>query len=167
MPELPSIAWAVSHRLQRLGLALAAIILGLVAGAVTLARGTFGRRVRAIGSGETAARYTGVAVDRITSLLYVASGIAAALAAILFVARRNTAKADIAWGIELDVITAVMLGGASVRGGTGSLTGTLLGVALLHELREFVSWRWQNDELILILTGALLIGAMLLRRRTR
>lgn len=161
-----SFSWLGQGSLMQLPVAGLVAGLVFVGGAVTLARGTLGRRVRAIGCGEVAARYSGLAVDRITSLLYVGSGVAAALAAVLFVARRNTAKADIGWGIELDVITAVMLGGASVRGGAGSLSGTLLGVLLLHELREFVSWRWQNDELILILTGALLIAAMMVRRRT-
>ena len=66
--------------------------------------------------------------------------------------------------MELDVITAVVLGGTSVFGGRGGLGGTLLGVLLLHEVRQFISWRWNNDELILVVVGGLLIGSVLLNR---
>jgi rhamnose transport system permease protein len=80
----------------------------------------------------------------------------------LFVARRNTAKADIGTGIELDVITAVVLGGTSIFGGRGHIFGTVLGVLLIHETREFVSWRWERDELNFIVLGVLLIVSVLL-----
>jgi rhamnose transport system permease protein len=66
--------------------------------------------------------------------------------------------------MELDVITAVVLGGTSVFGGRGGLGGTLLGVLLLHEVRQFISWRWNNDELILVVVGGLLIGSVLLNQ---
>ncbi|GMU37005.1 MAG: ABC transporter permease [Phycisphaerae bacterium] len=123
-----------------------------------------GRWITAIGWNETAARFSGVPVDRIKLLLYTLCGTAAGAAAVLFIARRNTAKADIGLGIELEVITAVVLGGTSASGGRGSLLGTLLGLALLHEVRQFISWRWNNDELILLVVGAMLIGSMLLNR---
>jgi rhamnose transport system permease protein len=83
------------------------------------------------------------------------------MAALLFVARRNTAKADIGAGLELDAITAVVLGGTSIFGGRGRILGTLLGTLLIHETREFVSWRWNNDELILVVVGVLLILSVL------
>ena len=82
----------------------------------------------------------------------------------LFVARRNTAKADIGMGIELLVITAVVIGGVSIFGGRGHLIGTALGVLLIHETREFVSWRWNRDELNFIVIGSLLILSVLLQR---
>lgn len=118
--------------------------------------------VYAIGDSPRAATYAGVPVPRLKLALYTLSGAAAGLAAILFVARRNTAKADIGAGIELEVITAVVLGGASIFGGRGTIIGTLLGVAVIHEIREFVSWHWQRDELILIVIGSILIGSVLL-----
>jgi ribose/xylose/arabinose/galactoside ABC-type transport system permease subunit len=83
------------------------------------------------------------------------------LAAAILVARNNTAKADIATGIELDAITAVVLGGASMDGGRGNIWGFLLGVALIHETREFVSWHWDKSELNFIVIGALLIVSVL------
>ena len=57
-----------------------------------------------------------------------------------------------------------MLGGTSIFGGRGSVWGTLLGVLLIHETREFVSWHWNRDELNLIVLGVLLIVSVLLNR---
>jgi rhamnose transport system permease protein len=86
------------------------------------------------------------------------------VAALLFVARRNTAKADIGQGIELDVVTMVVLGGTSIFGGRGTILGTLLGVLLVHETREWVRWQFNRDELNLIVLGVLLIASVLLHR---
>ena len=75
-----------------------------------------------------------------------------------------TAKADIGQGIELDVIAMVVLGGTSIFGGRGRIIGTLLGVLLIHETREFVSWQWNRDELNLIVLGVLVILSVLFNR---
>ena len=125
-------------------------------------RSVWGLWIYAIGGNEVAARYCGIPVDRVKFLLFTLSGTTAALCAIAFAARRNTAKADVGVGIELEVITAVVLGGTSIHGGKGTIIGTVLGVLLVHELREFVSWRWGHDEIILIVIGATLIGSVLL-----
>jgi len=123
-----------------------------------------GRYVYAIGHNETGTQFSGIPVQKIKFLLYTVSGTCAGLAAVLYVARRNTAKADIAMGMELDVITAVVLGGTSIFGGRGTIIGTLLGVFMIHEVREFVSWRWNQDELNFVVIGTLLIVAVLLNR---
>ncbi|MEW6253547.1 MAG: ABC transporter permease, partial [Planctomycetota bacterium] len=146
------------------------LFVAVIVAMLVLGRTTLGRALYAIGSNETCCRYSGIAVDRIKLGLYTVSGLAAGFAAVLFAARRNTAKADVGAGLELDVITAVVLGGTSVFGGRGTIVGTLLGVLLIHETREFVSWHWQREELIAIVIGALLIasvlfGAVLSRRR--
>lgn len=140
------------------GLIFAAVF---ILAAIWVARTPLGRSLSAIGYNETAARFSGLAVSRLKLLLYASSGLAAGLAALLFVARRSTAKADIGQGMELDVITAVVLGGTSIFGGRGSLLGTVLGVLLIHETREFVSWQWGRDELNSIVVGALLILSVL------
>lgn len=133
-----------------------------LAAALVLGRATPGVWLRAIGHNETAARFSGVPVERVKLWLYTLSGAAAGVVAVLFVARRNTAKADIGTGMELDVITAVVLGGTSIFGGRGHIGGTLLGVLLIHQTREWVSWRWNRDELNLIVLGVLLILSVLL-----
>ena len=130
--------------------------------AVVLGKTPFGRFLYAIGFNPAASRFSGIPVARIKFILYTLSGFLAGIAAIIFVSRRNTAKADIGSGMELDVITAVVLGGVSIFGGRGSIVGTILGVLLIHETREFVSWHWQRDELIPFVIGALLIASVLL-----
>jgi rhamnose transport system permease protein len=131
-----------------LGLPVPGLVFALCAALcwIALTRTRAGTMLYAMGHNETASRFSGVPVDRIKLALYTLSGATAGAAAVLFVARRNTAKADIAAGMELDVITAVVLGGTSIFGGRGRVVGTLLGVLLIHETREFVSWHWNNDE---------------------
>src|SRR6185436_3414863 len=133
---------------------------GIAAAAFVLNKMVFGRSLYAIGHNETASRFSGVRVARIKIILYTLSGFAAAVAALLFVSLRNTAKADIGEGVELDVITAVVLGGTSIFGGRGTAIGTLLGLLLIHETREFVSWYFNDSVLILIVIGGLLIASV-------
>jgi rhamnose transport system permease protein len=167
-------AFAVVGRGSLLGLPIPGIVFAAAAlvGGVVLAKAPLGRSLYAIGHNETASRFSGIRVNRIKLCLYTLSGVAAGMAAVMFVARRNTAKADIGLGMELDVITAVVLGGTSIFGGRGRILGTLLGVILIHETREFVSWRWHQDELNFVVIGSLLILSVLLnsilsaRRRT-
>ncbi|MCK6475442.1 MAG: ABC transporter permease [Phycisphaerales bacterium] len=136
-------------------------VAAVLAFALTSTRTVFGRRVYAIGSNEIAARYAGVPIARMKLWLYGIAGTVAGLAGIIHVARRNTAKADVLPQVELDVITAVVLGGTSIFGGRGSVVGTVLGVLVIHEVREFVGWRWQRDELILVVVGSILIVSVL------
>lgn len=140
----------------------ALFILSALAGAVVLARTIFGRSLYAIGYNPTASRFSGIRVARIRLVLYTLAGFTAAVAAILYVSRRPTAQADIGTGMELDVITAVVLGGTSIFGGRGRIIGTVLGVLLIHETRQFVSWHWRTDEIISIVVGVLLVASVIL-----
>jgi rhamnose transport system permease protein len=143
-----------------------------VIAAVMLAKTPTGRALYAIGHNEAAARYSGIRVDRVKMLIYTLSGLAAALVSVNYSAWRDNAQASVGQGIELDVITAVVLGGTSIFGGRGRIVGTLLGVALIHETREFVGWHYQKNEWVRLVLGILLVtavaaNAMLSRRSTR
>jgi rhamnose transport system permease protein len=140
----------------------AIFIVAAIFTAIVLARTPFGRFVCAIGYNETACRFSGIATRRIKLILYTAAGLAAGIAAVLYAARVNTAAADQGAGFELDVITAVVLGGTSIFGGRGRITGTVLGLLLIHETQEFVRWHWQNEVLINLVIGLLLICSVLL-----
>jgi rhamnose transport system permease protein len=146
------------------GVPIAGIIFILTAifTAIVLAKTPFGRSVYAMGYNETACRFSGVPTRRIKLMLYASAGLAAGVASILYAARVNTAGADQGTGFELDVITAVVLGGTSIFGGRGRILGTVLGLLLIHETREFVPWRWQTEVLIYVVVGALLILSVLL-----
>jgi rhamnose transport system permease protein len=120
-------------------------------------RTTFGRSFRAIGFAPEGARYAGLPVKQRVALTYLLSGIFAALAALVYVARVGQAKADAGTGYELLAITSVVMGGTSIFGGTGSVHGTLLGVATLAVLKNGLTLSDQPSELAGILTGVLLI----------
>jgi rhamnose transport system permease protein len=133
---------------------------GALTTAIVLAATPFGRRLYAIGYNETAARFSGIRVNHVKVSLYMLSGLTAGIAAIVATAGQNSAKADVGTGVELEVITAVVLGGTRIFGGRGRLIGTVLGVALIHETRQFVKWHYHRDEWVSVVLGTLLIVAV-------
>ena len=92
---------------------------------------TFGQEVYAIGANREAARLSGVPVRARLNLVYILSGAMAGLAAIVYLARLNSAEADIGEALTLPAIAAVLIGGTSLFGGVGSLIGTLVGALTL------------------------------------
>lgn len=139
------------------------LLLAIACG-VFLAKTPQGRFLYAMGHNETAARFSGVPVNRLKFWLYTLSGTLAGLATVIYVSRFDTAKADAGKGFELDVITAVVIGGTSIYGGRGNIVGTSLGLLLIHETRLFVGRYWRTDELRSIVIGLLLIASVLLYR---
>jgi rhamnose transport system permease protein len=130
--------------------------------AVGLSRTYWGRYIYAIGNNEPAVIYSGVGVQRIKLAVYSLSGLLCSLAAIIFVSRVSTAKADAGSGYELDAITAVVLGGTSIFGGRGSIGGTILGLVLITTLRNGLALARFSYELQSIFVGVLLLAAILL-----
>jgi ribose transport system permease protein len=103
----------------------------LFAGGIFTRYTTFGREVYAIGANREAARLSGVPVRARLILVYLMSGAMAGLAALVYLARLNSAEADIGEALTLPAIAAVLIGGASLFGGAGSLLGTLIGAVTL------------------------------------
>ena len=132
-----------------------AVVLGLV-----LHRTTFGRAVYAIGTNETAARYSGIAVDRIKLLIFSLSALLASIAAMIMVSRLGVSRYDHARGWELDAITAVVLGGTSISGGRGSIVGTVLAFLLIVVLRTGMGVANVKAESQLTVIGIMLILAV-------
>ena len=131
---------------------------------VVLQRTALGRRIYAIGGNPDAARYAGVKVDRIRLTLFVVSGVVCAVAGVVFTARLANARADNAVGLELDVITIALLGGVSVFGGRGKLTGVFLALILIASLRNVLGLSQiggdaQKTVIGLLLIVSLLVGA--------
>jgi rhamnose transport system permease protein len=123
-------------------------------------RTTLGRTWRAIGFAEEGARYAGLPVTRCLAFGYVFAGMIAGLAAVIYTARLGQAKADAGTGYELAAITAVVLGGTSIFGGSGSVHGTLLGVAAIAVLGSGLVQIGAPREVAGILTGGLLLAAL-------
>ncbi len=126
-----------------------------------LHRTAFGRSLYAIGYSPEGARYAGIPVARRLGLLYVSSGIASSVAAVVYVAHLGQAKSDAGTGFELMAITAVVLGGASIFGGRGTVLGSVLGLFAIVILQNGLRLSAQPAELAGILTGVLLVATIL------
>ncbi len=110
-----------------------------LAGVVILNRTAFGQHVQAIGSNEQVARYAAIRVDRVKLLTYLLLGVCVALATILYVPRLGSATptTGILW--ELEAIAAVVVGGTSLRGGSGRIVGTVIGAILLSVIGNILN----------------------------
>lgn len=131
---------------------------------VLLHRSTIGRAWYAIGLSAAGARYAGIPVARRLALAYVLSGAMASVAATVYVAHLGQAKADAGTGYEVDAITAVVLGGTSVFGGRGRVSGTLAGLLAIALLRNGLHLAAVPSEFAGVLVGALLITTIALDR---
>jgi|CXWL01.1.fsa_nt_gi rhamnose transport system permease protein len=132
-----------------------------------LHRTAFGRSFFAIGFTHEGSRYAGIKVRRRLKFVYCLSGLTASLAAIIYVAHLGQAKSDAGTGYELIAITAVVLGGASIFGGRGTVLGTVLGLFTIVILQNGLRLSGLPTELAGILTGVLLVGTILLDRISR
>lgn len=141
--------------------------MGLIA-ALVLARTYSGRAMYAIGGNEEAARLSGIRVRHQKLVVYGLSGLFAAVAGIVLTSRLASAQPQAAAGYELDAIAAVVIGGASLSGGVGKASGTLIGALILAVLRNglnllAVSTFWQQVVIGCVIALAVLIDT--LRRR--
>jgi rhamnose transport system permease protein len=137
-------------------------VVAVIVAWIVLSRTSFGRYVYAIGSNEEAARFSGVPVRKVKLALYTGIGFLVALAAIIYTSRVSTARADSGLGLELDVIAAVVLGGASIYGGVGTIAGTVLGVLIIATLRNGLVLAGVPSTWQLFLLGILVISAVFL-----
>jgi rhamnose transport system permease protein len=146
-------------------LIIAAIIVSII-----LARTPFGRSLYAIGNNELGARFSGIPVDTYKLLIYTFSGFMSGLAGYIFVSRVSTTRSDMGTGLELDVIAAVVLGGTSIFGGSGSIPGTIIGVVLIQLLKNGLSLTGVTGDSTIIVIGVVLIFSILvnnfIQRRT-
>jgi rhamnose transport system permease protein len=137
------------------------LLIVTVAAAVLLGLTTFGRATYSVGANETAARFSGIGVDRTKLLIYTGSGLMAGLAAVVFVSRVSTTRSDMGTGLELDVITAVVLGGTSIFGGRGTIVGTVLGLILMQAIKNGLSLAGVKGDGTIVVIGVVLIIAIL------
>jgi rhamnose transport system permease protein len=137
------------------------IFLILFAGfAVYLHRTHWGRALYAIGNNREAARFSGIDVKRTVFWLFVASGAMSALAAILLTAYLASARSDTATGLELPVITAVVLGGVNIFGGSGTMISVFMAVLVLAFVQNSLGLAGVTPEEQQIATGAVLVATL-------
>lgn len=134
-----------------------------------LTRTVGGRYLYAIGGNEEATALAGVNVRRQKVITYAVSGLSAAVCALLLVARLNSAQPVAGIGYELDAIAAVVIGGTSLLGGSGSVIGTLIGALIMSVLRNGLNLLGVSSYLQQVAIGVVIIAAVLidmaLRRR--
>jgi ribose transport system permease protein len=139
------------------------LVLAVIA-ALALRYTRFGRHVIAVGSNEHAARLCGVPVEKVTLLVYVISGAFAGVAGLMLFSRLTVGDPTVANGMELDAIAAVVIGGASLTGGEGSILGTILGALIMATLRAGASQQGLENWVQQIVTGAIIVLAVALDR---
>jgi rhamnose transport system permease protein len=142
-------------------LSLLVFVLLMAAGAVLLHRTGFGRQVYFIGTNAEVARYSGVDIARVKTMLFLASGLVSALAGLFYAARLASVRGDAAFGFELDIITMVLLGGISIFGGKGSMLGVLLSILIVLNLRNGMALMNITGHIQTAVIGILLIASVL------
>jgi len=134
----------------------------VVVGGILLNRTRLGRYSIAIGSNERTARYSAVPVGRVKLLVFTFLGLCTGIAGFSHVARfASVNSADAGLMLELDVIAAVVIGGTSLRGGSGSVVGTILGAVLIAAISQVLLLKNVPDEPQELIKGVLIIAAVL------
>lgn len=133
------------------------LLIAIVVSAIVLDRTIFGRTLYAIGNNETAARFSGLPVDRVKLIIYTLSGLMAGLSACVLVSRVTTTRSDMGIGYELDVIAAVVLGGTSIFGGVGTIWGTVVGLAMIQLLKNGLALTGVKGDATIVVIGTVLI----------
>jgi rhamnose transport system permease protein len=132
-----------------------------------LHRTTFGRAVYAIGNNATAARFSGIRVDRVRFILFLLTGLMSGIAAVCLTSRLGSTRPSIATGWELEVVTMTVLGGVNILGGSGRITGVVL-AALIMGMVTFGFGLLNVPGIVMsIFLGILLIGTIAIPRLIR
>jgi ribose transport system permease protein len=143
-------------------LALAAIM------AIVMRQTVFGRYVFALGANESAARLSGIRVRWQKVIIYTLGGVFFGLSGVMQLSRLTQGDPTVAIGLELDIIAAVVIGGASLNGGTGSILGSLIGALIMAVLRNGANqMNWPNYMQEIIIGGVIIIAVAIDKLRQR
>lgn len=138
-----------------------------IAGMAVLRFTTVGRYIYAIGSNREAARLAGIKVRAYTTLVYIISGFLAGLTALIWISRLTVGEPTAGTGTELEAIAVVVIGGASLFGGEGGIGGTVIGAIIVGVLANVLNLLGVSPFTQQIVTGALIVLAVLLNRTRR
>lgn len=143
------------------------MMLFLAIGALFAQRTIWGQQIYAIGANPVAARLSGIPVERRLVLVYAVSGAMAGLASLIILARINSAQGDIGEELTLPAIAAVLVGGTSLFGGSGTVAGTLIGALLLTLVLNGMNLLQINSSWQPLATGVIILLAVWVDSRTR
>lgn len=150
-------SWIGSGTILGFPIPILVFIIAALATYFLLERTPWGKRVFMVGSNPEAANFSGIKVKKILLQVYIYSSLMAGLAAILMVSRYNTAKVDLGSSYLLQSVSATVLGGTSISGGTGSVTGTIVSLLILQVISSGLNVLGVNRFFIDIIMGAILI----------
>jgi ribose transport system permease protein len=143
------------------------LLIFLAIGTIFAQRTIWGQEIYAIGANPVAARLSGIPLTRRLLLVYAVSGTMAGLASIIFLARLNSAEADIGESLTLPAIAAVLIGGTSLFGGVGTVFGTFVGALILTLVLNGMNLLSVNASWQPLVTGVILVLAVWLDLKTR
>lgn len=127
----------------------------------------FGRYVTALGNNEVASRFSGVETARVKIAVYTLTGFLVGIAGLIYTSRISSARGNAGIGLELTVIAMVVLGGAKITGGSGTIAGTVLGVLILSYLQDGLVFAGIRSDWGLVVTGLFLIVGVFLNELFR
>ncbi|EEH96972.1 ribose ABC transporter permease [Clostridium tertium] len=132
-----------------------------------LSQTRFGRYLYALGGNEDSARLSGINTDKIKTLVYVVSGFASSIAGVIITSRIASASPNAGTSFELDAIAAVVIGGTSLAGGEGKITGTLIGALIIGVLNNGLNLMNVSPFYQSIVKGLVILIAVLLDKKSR
>ncbi|MCD7060619.1 ABC transporter permease [Pelagibacterium xiamenense] len=152
--------WAILRPLFDIPLSAALFVVVAIVVGVLLARTVFGRTIYAIGANEAAARLVGIRTKTTLFLAFIGSGLCMALTGLVSASQLGSTSGTTGVGLELAVVTAIILGGTTLKGGTGSMFGTVLGLLIVGVLNNGMTLMNINSTWQQVAAGTLLILAV-------
>lgn len=134
---------------------------------ILLKKTTLGRKVYAVGGNEKASFISGINIDKVKIFVYTISGILATISGLVLTSRLNSAQPTAGSAYEMDAIAAVVLGGTSMTGGSGSLVGTLIGILILGVLNNGLNLLGVSSFYQQIVKGVVILLAVLVDRKRK
>jgi ribose/xylose/arabinose/galactoside ABC-type transport system permease subunit len=156
--------WLANGRLGGIPIAALALLLTTAVAHFVLTRTVIGRHVYAVGGNEENARRGGISADRVKLFAFITSGLSAGLAAVFVAGRLGTGFPLAGNGYELDAIVAVVLGGTSLAGGTGSVIGTVAAALVLGIVSNALNLLQISAFVQILIKGLIVIGAIVINQ---
>lgn len=157
---IPGFDWAIARPFLGIPVPVLVFVVVAIAIAVLLNNTTYGRSIYAIGSNENAARLVGIKTRRNLYIAFIISGLCIALAGMMSASQLGSTSGTTGLGLELAAVTAVILGGTSLKGGSGTMFGTVLGLLIVGVLSNGLTLLNINSAWQQVATGCLLIIAV-------
>lgn len=160
-------AWFGNGYVLGIPVPIIVIIVTFLVALFVLTQTKIGRYVYALGGNEEATKLSGISTDKVKIFVYAISGMMAALAGIIITSRLSSAQPTAGSGYELDAIAAVVLGGTSLAGGTGTIVGTMIGALIIGDLNNALNLMDVSSYFQMLAKGSVILLAVLLDRKNK